>query len=170
MDSEDALRRRQWSEQKAMRIVAEFERICGRQPEDVSRQKGRSFDMFSYGPPDPATGQREVRRIEVKGRQINEPVTISREEWNTAVSHPNSYWLYVVINPTGSSPELLIIRDPASKLSSYARTEPNGDKTVTISAVRKVCDERIRDILSFLEANKVADRRLIEDFLPIGVV
>ena len=170
MDSEDALRRRQWSEQKAMRIVAEFERICGRQPEDVSRQKGRSFDMFSYGPPDPATGQREVRRIEVKGRQINEPVTISREEWNTAVSHPNSYWLYVVINPTGSSPELLIIRNPASKLSPYARTEPNGDKTVTISVVRKVCDERIRDILSFLEANKVADRRLIEDFLPIGVV
>ena len=170
MDSEDAVRRRQWSEQKAMRIVAEFERICGRQPEDVSRQKERGFDMFSYGPPDPATGQREVRRIEVKGRQINEPVTNSREEWNTAISHPNSYWLYVVINPTGSSPELLIIRDPASKLSSYARTEPNGDKTVTISVVRKVCDERIRDILSFLEANKVADRRLIEDFLPIDKI
>jgi hypothetical protein len=48
---------------------------------DVSDLHDRcGFDIRSLGPADPATGQRPVRRIEVKGRQRGQPVRLTTNE------------------------------------------------------------------------------------------
>ena len=63
------------SDLAAMGVVMAFERDRGWEPHDVSRLHDKcGFDIRSFGPADPATGQRPVRRIEVKGRRRGQPV------------------------------------------------------------------------------------------------
>ncbi|MCX7832015.1 MAG: helicase-related protein, partial [Actinobacteria bacterium] len=108
------------SEINAMKLVMEYEKRRGWEPEDVSHLK-LGFDIRSLGPADPKTGYREVRRIEVKGRKKGENIRLTVNEWLKAKQLKNTYWLYVVWNPTKPDYEILPIQDPANKLEYAAK-------------------------------------------------
>ncbi len=105
----------------AMRAVTEYERARGWEPIDISHIKGPGFDIRSLGPADPATGMRPVRRIEVKGRQRGQPIRLTRNEWLKARQLAESYWLYVVWNPTEPGASPVLIQNPAQRLEHAAR-------------------------------------------------
>ena len=108
------------SERAAMEVVMAFEQAHGYEPTDVSDQK-IGFDIRSLGPPDPATGQRDVRRIEVKGRVRGAPIRLTTNEWLKARQLGPTYWLYVVWDPKTAGARPTIVRDPAHKLEYAAR-------------------------------------------------
>ncbi|GFP21177.1 hypothetical protein HKBW3S06_00403 [Candidatus Hakubella thermalkaliphila] len=108
------------SELAAMTFVMEYERERGWEPQDVSALK-IGFDIRSLGPPDPITGRRDVRRIEVKGRQGGQPIRLTTNEWFKAKQLRDTYWLYVVWNPTESDAEAVFVADPAHTLQHIVR-------------------------------------------------
>lgn len=114
------LEAKEQSEKAAMRIAMEYERKRSWEAEDVSAQK-IGFDIRSISPPDTLTGKREVRRIEVKGRRQSEPVRLTENEWRKAKQLRDSYWLYVVWNPTLENWKLVTIPNPAERLAAWAR-------------------------------------------------
>jgi len=108
------------SEKAAMKIVIEYEKNRGWETEDVSKYK-LGFDIRSLSPGDPKTGYRNVRRIEVKGRRKGRNVRLTVNEWLKAKQLRDTYWLYVVWNPTESDYEMIKIPDPAYKLEYAAK-------------------------------------------------
>jgi len=111
---------KQRSEKASMKIVMEYERERGWEPEDVSKLK-LGFDIRSLSPADPQTGYREVRRIEVKGRRKGENIRLTINEWLKGKQLKDTYWLYVVWNPTDANYEIITIPDPANKLEYAAK-------------------------------------------------
>ena len=103
-----------------MRIVMEDEIKKGWESEDISKFK-LGFDIRSLSAPDAKTGYREVRRIEVKGRRKKQNVRLTVNEWLKAKQLKDTYWLYVVWNPTQPDYEMRYIQDPASKLEYAAK-------------------------------------------------
>lgn len=96
-------------EKKAMEVVMDYERRCGRIPVDVSR-----FEHYDIQSSDPVSG--EARFIEVKGRSDNRiQVELTEVEFEYAKKLGESYWLYIVYN-ISSKPRLLIIRNPAKNI------------------------------------------------------
>jgi hypothetical protein len=71
---------------------------------------------------DTATGEIEVRRIEVKGRMRNKPVRLTDGEWRKARQLAETYWLYVVWDPLAGKDKPLRVQNPAAKLD-YAKRE-----------------------------------------------
>jgi SNF2 family DNA or RNA helicase len=118
---EDAETRRR-VELAAMQVVTNYEQARGWEPFDISAQKGPGFDIRSLGPPDPATGRRPVRRIEVKGRAQGQPVRLTTNEWLKARQLGQTYWLYVVWDPLEPGAEPVCVQDPARALE-YATRE-----------------------------------------------
>ncbi|HDH91617.1 MAG TPA: DUF3883 domain-containing protein, partial [Candidatus Aenigmarchaeota archaeon] len=108
------------SEIAAMKIVMEYERNRGWEPEDISYQK-IGFDIRSLSPADPQTGYRQVRRIEVKGRKKGQPIRLTENEWRKAKNLKDTYWLYVVWEPLSPNYEIITIPDPANKLEFAVR-------------------------------------------------
>jgi len=108
------------SEHAAMEVVMAYERNRGWEPTDVSQQK-IGFDIRSQGPPDPATGHREVRRIEVKGRVRGAPIRLTTNEWLKARQLGLTYWLYVVWDPKEPGAQPTLVQDPAHVLEHAAR-------------------------------------------------
>jgi superfamily II DNA or RNA helicase len=110
------------SDLAAMRIVMAHEQARGWEPHDVSNLHDRcGFDIRSLGPGDPATGQRPVRRIEVKGRRRGQPIRMTTNEWLKARQLADSYWLYVVWDPTMPAYELVPVLNPGRRLEHLAR-------------------------------------------------
>jgi hypothetical protein len=67
------------------------------------------------------TGERPVRRIEVKGRSGGDAtVMLTPNEWTQAIRHGDSYWLYVVTDATGPNATLHRVQDPAGTLERQA--------------------------------------------------
>jgi hypothetical protein len=62
-----------------------------------------------------------VRRIEVKGRKKGENIHLTVNEWLKAKQLKDTYWLYVVWNPSDPNYEIITIRDPANKLEYAAK-------------------------------------------------
>ncbi len=116
----DPLRNRQ-SELAAEDKVIAHEQAQGWTCERVGHMK-IGFDIRSISAPDPATGQYHVRRIEVKGRERGQPIRLTTNEWYKAVQLAESYWLYVVWDPLGETPELVRIQNPAVVLD-HAKKE-----------------------------------------------
>jgi Protein NO VEIN, C-terminal len=104
----------------AMNVAMEYERQRGREPTDVGRQK-IGFDIRSLGPVDAATGRREVRRIEVKGRAKSAPIRMTTNEWLKARQLASTYWLYVVWDPGEPGAEPVIVKNPANRLEHAIR-------------------------------------------------
>jgi superfamily II DNA or RNA helicase len=97
-------------EEAAMRAAMEYERRCGRIPEDVSMRE--HYDILSR---DPRNG--EVRYIEVKGRSgFDLEVELTEEEFKLAGKLGERYWLYIVYGIGSGSPRILSIRDPARSI------------------------------------------------------
>jgi hypothetical protein len=80
------------------------------------------FDIRAHRIADVATGEVCVKRIEVKGRLRGQPVRLTTNEWYKAAQLAETYWLYVVWDPLGDSPELVRIHNPVAKLD-HARRE-----------------------------------------------
>ena len=83
--------------------------------------KREGFDIRATRILDHQTGETEVRRIEVKGRKAGESIVMTTNEWYKAQQLGDSYWLYVVWNPRGSDPQLVVIQNPAHKLDHAKR-------------------------------------------------
>ena len=93
-------------EKRAMEIAMEYEKNCGRVPEDVSR-----FEHYDIRSVDPKTG--ETRYIEVKGRSESDiSVELTETEFDYAKKLGDNYWLYIVFN-IAKEPKLIAIRNPA---------------------------------------------------------
>jgi hypothetical protein len=101
----------------ALAYVMAHEREHGRNPEDVSaRRDGSGFDIRSVGM-NAATGELEVRRIEVKGRSSpTGDVGLYRTEWRAAERFGPGFWLYVVYSALTDSPRLVMVQDPFARL------------------------------------------------------
>jgi hypothetical protein len=80
------------------------------------------FDIRAHRIRDEATGEVEVKRVEVKGRMRGLPVRLTTNEWYQAQQLGATYWLYVVWEPLGPSPQLVRVQNPAAKLD-YAKRE-----------------------------------------------
>ena len=117
----ELMRRDEEVERIAMEVVIEHERARRWEPTDVSALRdGSGFDIRSLGPQD-EYGQREVRRIEVKGRGAPQgDVVLTPNEWLQARRHGDTYWLYVVWNCRGEVPVLRTIQNPAQALFRHA--------------------------------------------------
>jgi superfamily II DNA or RNA helicase len=74
------------------------------------------FDIRAHRVKDYATGEIEVKRIEVKGRMSGQPIRLTVNEWYKAQQLSETYWLSVVWDPLGSSPKVVSIQNPAVKL------------------------------------------------------
>ncbi len=93
-------------------------------PQDRIERVGHlklGFDIRAHKIADEATGEVFVKRIEVKGRLRGQPVRLTTNEWYKAQQLAETYWLYVVWNPLGDSPELVCIHNPVAKLDHAKR-------------------------------------------------
>jgi len=79
------------------------------------------FDIRAHRVIDDATGALEVRRIEVKGRIKGQPIRLTTNEWYKAQQLATTYYLAVVWDPMGDTPELVVIHNPAEKLDHAKR-------------------------------------------------
>lgn len=93
-------------------------------PEDRIERVGHlklGFDIRAHRVSDPATGEIEVRRIEVKGRTRGQPIRLTVNEWYKAQQLAQTYWLCVVWDPLGDHPQLVSVQNPAERLDHAAR-------------------------------------------------
>jgi hypothetical protein len=79
------------------------------------------FDIRAHRVADPATGQIEVRRIEVKGYTRGCNIQMTTNEWYKAQQLAATYWLAVVWNPLEHDNELVQIQNPAERLDHAKR-------------------------------------------------
>ena len=70
---------------------------------------------------DEDSGEIEVKRIEVKGRDRGKPVRLTTNEWYKAQQLSNTYWLCVVWDPMSKTSELVWIQNPVEKLDHAKR-------------------------------------------------
>jgi superfamily II DNA or RNA helicase len=112
----------------AVEVAKAYETARGRVVAEVwRRHDGCGFDLRSVGPAD-ADGNREVRRIEVKGRgPATGHVVLTPNERRHAERLGDSYWLYVVWSAKGPNPRLKCIRDPVRTL---------GDALVEVAEIK----------------------------------
>lgn len=101
-------------ERIGMEVAMVYERMHGRNPEDVSQQN-LGYDIRS-------TGEGEVRYIEVKARAATGDVALTPNEWFKAKRFRERYWLYIVEN-AAIDPKLYIINNPAEKLEVVEKVE-----------------------------------------------
>jgi superfamily II DNA or RNA helicase len=93
-------------------------------PEDRIERVGAQkigFDIRAHRVRDVATGELEVRRIEVKGRMRGQPIRLTVNEWYKAQQLAETYWLYVVWDPLGEKPEIVSVQNPAARLDHAKR-------------------------------------------------
>ncbi|RLI81967.1 helicase [Archaeoglobales archaeon] len=101
-------------ERIGMEVAMAYERMHGRNPEDVSALN-LGYDIRSIG-------ENEVRYIEVKARATTGDVALTPNEWFKAKRFGDQYYLYIVEN-AAINPMLYIIRNPAEKLEVIEKVE-----------------------------------------------
>jgi superfamily II DNA or RNA helicase/DNA-binding XRE family transcriptional regulator len=113
----------------AVRVATAYEESLNAHVTDVSRpelarQAGLNnwpgFDLLSRRPQ--ALGSTsEKLAIEVKGRRGRGGVQLQDNEWASACTNRNTYWLYVVFDCATPHPRLVRVRDPFGKLLAKTR-------------------------------------------------
>jgi len=101
-------------EKIGMEIAMEYEKLHGREPEDVSKEN-LGFDIRSKG-------KDEIRYIEVKARAEEGDNALTPNEWLKAKRFKKQYWLYVVAN-AATNPMVYIINNPAENLKPQEKVE-----------------------------------------------
>jgi superfamily II DNA or RNA helicase len=97
----------------AVHAAIAFEEARGCRVESVENET-RGFDLVSrLFLSDSPAGQCETRFIEVKGRAGVGDIALTANEYKTAQSLGDEYWLYVVFN-CASEPQVSAIQNPAS--------------------------------------------------------
>jgi superfamily II DNA or RNA helicase len=102
-------------EKVGMDKTMEYERLQGRIPEDVS-VKDLGYDILSKDV------KGNIRRIEVKARAKIGAIALTINEMFKARRYTTEYYLYVVFNAS-TTPELIIINDPADTLLAIEKEE-----------------------------------------------
>lgn len=120
------------SELAAENLVVAFEEERGWTCQRVGSQK-IGFDVRSHRLRDESTGEIEVKRIEVKGRLRGQPIRLTTNEWYHAQQLKETFYLYVVWDPLGPKPELIIIKNPAECMD-HAKTERQAARVFEFSA------------------------------------
>jgi len=96
----------------AVQAATAFEEARGWKVESVETDT-RGFDLISRQPSgDISRGPTETRFIEVKGRAGVGEIALTANEYKTAQSLGDEYWLYVVFN-CASDPQVIPIQNPA---------------------------------------------------------
>lgn len=98
-----------------MNYVMEYERKCGRIPEDVSMEN-LGYDIRSVD------NNGNIRYIEVKTRAQEGDIALTPNEWFKAQRFNDDYYLYVVFNAK-DNPSLNIIQNPVKNLVVETKTE-----------------------------------------------
>lgn len=98
-----------------MEVSMEYETSQGRKPVDVSAQN-MGFDVRSKDEND------LTRYIEVKAREGEGLVALTKNEWIKARRFKDQYWLYVVAN-AARKPSLYIIQNPANFLDTTEKMD-----------------------------------------------
>ena len=101
-------------EKIGMEIAMEYEKFCGRNPEDVSKEN-LGYDIRSKG-------KGEIRYIEVKARADTGDILLTPNEWFKARRFKNDYWLYIIENSV-KNPSLYIIQNPWDNLKVSEKVE-----------------------------------------------
>jgi superfamily II DNA or RNA helicase len=101
-------------EKIGMEIAMEYEKFCGRNPEDVSKEN-LGYDIRSKG-------KGEIRYIEVKARADTGDILLTPNEWFKARRFKNDYWLYIIENAL-KYPSLYIIQNPWDNLKVSEKVE-----------------------------------------------
>lgn len=101
-------------------LEVEEKRLMPRYVERVGHLK-LGFDVRAHRVADEATGDVLVKRVEIKGRMRGQPVRLTTNEWYKAQQLAETYWLYVVWDPLGKTPELIRIQNPAVRLDHAKR-------------------------------------------------
>jgi superfamily II DNA or RNA helicase len=101
-------------EKIGMEIAMEYEKFCGRNPEDVSKEN-LGYDIRSKG-------KGEIRYIEVKARADTGDILLTPNEWFKARRFKNDYWLYIIENAL-KYPSLYIIKNPWDNLKVSEKVE-----------------------------------------------
>jgi hypothetical protein len=101
-------------EKIGMEIAMEYEKFCGRNPEDVSKEN-LGYDIRSKG-------KGEIRYIEVKARADTGDILLTPNEWFKARRFKNDYWLYIIENAL-KNPSLYIIQNPWDNLKVSEKVE-----------------------------------------------
>ncbi len=132
-------------ERIAMAIAAEWERNRGATVRDVSTPRlARAAGLGDYPGFDllAASPGGTKRHIEVKGRAGRGDVRMESNEYRAACNLGMDYWLYVVLNCTTPTPELVRVRDPFDKLIARAETRLR----ISLSEVMRAAaeDESVR--------------------------
>jgi len=117
-------------ELKGMQFVIDYEKAHGREPEDVSAETIRGYDIESKS-------TEERRCIEVKSFATENPIEITSNEWRAASQLLDEYYLYVVQN-VFSKPDLYVIRNPHENLEKFM-------KKVIIEDYRMILDKLPED-------------------------
>jgi hypothetical protein len=94
-------------DEKAIKLVIDHEKSFGRTVEDVS--------MYYVGYDLKSSADGITRAIEVKGKASSGSVLVTANEWNTAKTLGNSYFLYVVEYVVSKNPRIKIIKNPQIK-------------------------------------------------------
>lgn len=110
-----------------MEYVAKYEKDHGRNPQDVSHEMYRGYDILSKS-------STETRYIEVKSFSTTNPIEISSNEWRMASHYGENYYLYVVQN-TSNTPELFVIQDPFVNLKDYVFIKEITDFKIVLSGL-----------------------------------
>lgn len=113
--SQDAMVSDEEIERIGMEIAMNFERLQGREPEDVSSEN-LGFDIRSKC----ADG---IRYIEVKARAKTGDIALTPNEWFKAKRFKEQYWLYAIENAATSQPNLYLINNPAENLQITEKVE-----------------------------------------------
>ncbi|HRE17421.1 MAG TPA: DUF3883 domain-containing protein [Rhodocyclaceae bacterium] len=101
-------------ERIAVNAVIAHEEAQGRIVESVEADN-RGFDLISRMPhPEDSRTAIDVRFIEVKGRAHVGEVALTSNEYRTAQRLANDYWLYVVFHCASETPNINILRNPAT--------------------------------------------------------
>ncbi|MDH7515184.1 MAG: helicase-related protein [Bacteroidota bacterium] len=93
-------------------------------PQDRIERVGHlklGFDIRAHKIADETTGEIFVKRVEVKGRARGQAIRLTTNEWYKAAQLAETYWLYVVWDPLGDSPEIVRIHNPVAKLDHAKR-------------------------------------------------
>ncbi len=101
-------------EKVGMKIAMDYEKSCGRIPEDVSGEN-LGYDIRSKG-------KSEIRYIEVKARADTGDIVLTPNEWFKARRFKEDYWLYIVENAL-KKPILYVIQNPFGSLNVTEKVE-----------------------------------------------
>jgi hypothetical protein len=107
------MRRDEAIEAVGMEVTIDYEQEHGWEPEDVSGEN-HGFDVRSIRYDADGTFA-AARYIEVKARARSGAVRISANEWKKARHFGEQFWLYVVTEAGGGSPQLHRIPNPAAR-------------------------------------------------------